>query len=158
MPSPKYPLECVLQLRDAKVEEAARELTAAVRARQDAERSRIAAERRRDHHEASTRCVMDAELDALSRGELRVADLRRTQEWASGVGAEGRRLRIEAEHARGVETRTGQAEDSARAHLASCTGQAEVIARNRAEWQRGRRKTVEAREEEASLEAWRPKK
>lgn len=158
MASPKYPLEGAAQAREAKVEQAARDLAAAVRARRTADEARLGAERRRDRHESLTARVKSTELDALTRGELRVSDLRRVQEWASSTATEGLRLQREVEKACAEARRAAEAEDEARAHLAARKKEAEVIARNRALWQGTRRRVFEAREEEASLEAWRPKK
>ncbi|HXX69558.1 MAG TPA: hypothetical protein VEK07_20405 [Polyangiaceae bacterium] len=158
MPSPRYPLECVVQVHDGKVEKAKRDVAAAVGARRAADGARITAEERRDRHEALVGRVRVAELDALARGELRAGDLQRARQWALGVAAESARLRAEAERAQGEALRAGAVEERARAHLTARKVDAEATARNRARWQHARRAKVEAREEEASLEAWRPKK
>lgn len=155
MPSPKYPLECVARARDEKVERAAHDLAAAVGARQAADGVQVAAEARRDRYEATAARVRREELDALARGELRAGDLQRAQQWAAGIAAEGHRLRAEAERAHRDASRAGVVEERARALLAARKADAEVVARNRGLWQRARQAKVEAREEEASLEAWR---
>jgi hypothetical protein len=158
MPSPKYPLECVVQARGKKVERAERELAAAAGAMQAADRVRAEAELRRDRHEATASHVCGREIDALWRGELRVQDLNAAHQWAMHDAVEDRRLRTEAEQARADSARAASTEQTARTELALRKAEAEVIEHDRSRWRRGQRKKIEVREEEALFEAWRPKK
>ena len=48
-------------------------------------------------------------------------------------------------------------EQAARGGLATRKADEEVVAKHRAKWQAGETKTREARDEEAAVEAWRPK-
>lgn len=158
MPSPKYPLECVARARGAKVERARRDLAAAACALEAADRLRADADLRLGRHEAVASRVRGGELEALLRGELRVQDLKTADRWASRDAVEGRRLRAEAEQARADAARAASTELRARAELAGRKADAKVVERDRSRWGREQQKKIEAREEEASFEAWRPKK
>jgi hypothetical protein len=158
MSAPKYPLECVAKARGERVQRAELDLAAAAVALRAADCVRVDAEQRREHHEAVAGRVRDRELAELLRGALRVQDLGAADRWASRDAAEGHRLRTEAEAARALAARAASTEHAARADLASRKAEAEVIEHDRSRWRRAQQKKIEAREEEASFEAWRPRK
>ncbi len=158
MRSPKYPLEPVVELRTKKVDDAARQLSAAARERAAASGARQLAERRREDHEQEVARVRATEDEALARGELRAVDLARAGTWSVRVGSESEVLAAGVERARAGETRARQTEGSARTAALSRRAEARVALLHRAHWDEARRKEVEAREDEASSEAWRPKR
>jgi flagellar biosynthesis chaperone FliJ len=157
MPAPKYPLESIRRLRKHKVDEAARELASAARARDSAERRRHLAEGRRNEHDATAAGVRASELEALMRGDRCVADLAQAESWEVAIGVEQQRLTAEARQAQVDEGRAAEGLLRAHARVASNQADAELIARDRFRWTEGETQAREARDEEASLEAWRPK-
>jgi hypothetical protein len=154
---PKYPLEPLAALRARRAEAAALELAGAIRDREAAARTLRVAELRRDGHARVVSAVRGAERDALGRGELCARDLARADAW-------GIRAALERQLLAGAVGRAETAAASASAHereaqeaVASRRADAHVVAGHRARWNEGERRRVEAREEEASSEAWRPK-
>jgi|SRR5579883_1381549 len=156
MVPPKYPRASLAEVRKVQVERAARRLTGAAGDRDDAERRRLAVERREDAHAAAAGDVREAERAALARGELTVADLVRADAWETRVAAERAAIAAEVDRARGDEARAADVERVARDDLARRDAEAQVVARDRARWQQASLKQAEKREEEASLEGWRP--
>jgi hypothetical protein len=155
---PKYPLEPLVALREKKVDEATSELAAAMRRHEAAARVLRTAEARR---EAQARVVAElraAELEALSQGELRARDLARGDAWGSRVAVERETLVANVERAGAAEVEARQDERKAQAGVATRRADARVVEGHRERWDTERRKVVEAREEEASAEAWRPKR
>jgi hypothetical protein len=155
---PKYPLEPLAAVRKKKVEEATASLAEAVRTREAAARALRGAEIRRDAAARVAAGVRKAELEALARGDLRAHDLARAHAWAA-------RTAVEQEALSGVVRRAVVAEAKARDHerevqaaLASRSADAHVVARHRERWNEDHRRAVEAREEEALSEAWRPRR
>ncbi len=155
---PKYPLEPLAELRKRKVAEATASLAEAVRKREAAARALRGAEIRREAAARAASGVRTAELEALARGDLRARDLARAHAWAARTAAEQAALA-------GVVRRAGAAEATAREHereaqgaLASRSADARVVARHRDRWDDENRRGVEAREEEALSEAWRPRR
>jgi hypothetical protein len=157
MPAPKYPLEPLSRLRKHKVDEAARELASAVRAREAAERRRRLAEGRRTEHDATAAAVRASELDALMRGDRNAADLAQAESWKVAMGLEQERLTGEARQAQVDEVLSVDGLLRARARVVSNQADAELIARDRTRYHHGETQAREAQDEEASFEAWRPK-
>jgi hypothetical protein len=157
MGSPKYPLASLVWLRDQEVERAANELAGRVQTSEAAERARRAVERKRDLHEESAARVHAAEDEALARGSLRAADLARADAWKTRAGLESRALATELGRERASEQEARKNELDAQADLATRQAAAQVVAKDQARWGEGQRRKAEARDEEASSEAWRPK-
>jgi hypothetical protein len=158
MRSRSYPLEPLVSLREAKVDEAALGLAAAARAREGAERARRTVELRRADHDGAADGVRKAELVALGRGQLRAADLARADAWAIRVAAERELLTAGIAHARSVEVTALDQEHHAQSKVATRRADAKVVEKHRARWDDAQRKGKEAREEEASSEAWRSRR
>jgi hypothetical protein len=154
----RYPLEPVAELREAKVDQAVRGLAVAIAQRDQAERSRCAAEESRASHDAGAQLVRSAEAHALARGELRVSDLARAGAWELRVAAERAELMAEVDRARGAEGRAREGEATARGEVASRQADAQVLEKDRARWADAQRRLAEAKDEEAASEAWRPKR
>jgi hypothetical protein len=158
MRPPKYPLQPLAELRKKKVDDAASVAAAATRQHDAAARARLGAQRRCEDYDRVTVRAREAEGDALARGELRAVDLARADTWIVRVSAERTALAAGLEGAREAEAKAKAGESDAQAAVASCRAEAELIARHRADWNEAVRKRVEAKEEEASSEAWRRKK
>jgi hypothetical protein len=156
MRPPKYPLEPLAALREKKVEGAIGELAAARRASDVAERDRLASEQRGRAHDAAVERERHAELDALGRGDLRVADLARADAWEARVASERRALEGAIERARASEAGARTEEGRAGQRLASRRAEAQVVDNDRARWHEASRKHGEARDEQAASEASRP--
>jgi len=156
MRSPRYALEPLAELRRGKADEAATDLAAAVAGRDASERQRLAAEERRDGHDAQAVRVREAEQEALGRGELRAADLAREDAWEIRVAAERGALTGAVDRSRAAEQEARAAEARARDDLAAREADAGVIEKDRARWEEQQRRLAEAREEEEAAEAYRP--
>jgi hypothetical protein len=155
---PKYPLEPLAELREKKVEAAALELAQAVRRREAAARTLLAAELRRDAQARAVAGLRQSEHGALGRGELRARDLARADAWGIRVAVERQSLVGAVDHARAVEATACGQEREAQGNVAARRADAQVVAGHRARWDDDARRRLEAREEEASSEAWRPKR
>jgi hypothetical protein len=158
MRPPKYPLEPLADLRDKKVGEASLELAKAVCTRDAAQRKKLTSERNRDAHGEAAARVRSAEAEALARGELRVADLAQADAWEGRVAAERQALASDLVRASAEEAGARVAQERAFDEVASRKAEAQLVAKDRARWQEVLRKRVDAKEEEASAEAWRPSK
>jgi hypothetical protein len=158
MRPPKYALEPLAQLRDRKVEEAARALAQAVGEREAAEAERARADQARAGHERAVRGARVAERQVLERGELTAADLARADAWEIRVAAERAAHDASLARARDAEARAQAKEQGARELVASRRADAKVVANDRARWQDAQRKRAEARDEEAAAEGRRPKR
>jgi hypothetical protein len=158
MPRPKYPLEALARLREQKAEDEARKLAEATRDAQAAERAREVAERRRRENEETLAQVRAAEREALARGELSAADLARAAAWASRAEGEGRFLASSLQGALAREQEARRGERAAKEQTELARANARVLAEDRARFGEGQQKQAEARDEEASFEAWRPKR
>jgi hypothetical protein len=153
----KYPLEPLARVRRAQLDESARALADAVRAREEAEQKRLAAEREARARAARSEAARETESEALRQGELSVADLQRQGAWEVRVQAEereaGRVLRdLTAEEAT---RRSGEA--SAKAGVTSGEAELKVVLEHRSQWQDAKERADEAVEEEVAAEAWRPR-
>jgi hypothetical protein len=155
---PKYPLEPLAELREKKAEAAALELAEAVRKREAAARTLRAAELRREAHAQAVAALRKSEHGALGRGELRARDLARVDAWGIRVAAERQSLVAAVDHARASEETARGQERDAQGKVAARRADAQVVAGHRARWNDDARRQLEAREEEASSEAWRPKR
>ena len=155
MRSPKYPLELAVELREKKVDEAARTLERASRERERAERQKAQSQQKCDAHGAAATRVRTSEQDALSRGRLRAADLSRTAAWEMRVAREREALSDELSGARAEEANARAAEIRAQEQVASRRAESQLVANHRTRWRDGQRERVEAKEEEDSEEAWR---
>ncbi len=158
MRSRSYPLEAVVELRESKVEEAARRLAAAALAREAAERASHAVQMRRADHDGAADVVRRAELGALARGQLRAVDLARADAWAIRVAAERDALTARIAGARAAEVTALDHEHRAEGDVAACRANAKVVEKHRAGWDDAQRKASEARDEEALAEAWRSRR
>ncbi len=158
MRSPRYPLEPLAQLRDRKVDEAARVYATSVGARETAEDAKRAAEARCRRHEEDTAGVRDAERTALVRGDLCAGDLARAESWAAHRATQQRSLRAAVERAVTKQQGALNAERTAQAQTALRQAEARVMAKDRARWDHARHREIEGREEEALDEACRPKR
>lgn len=154
----KYPLDPLARVRERKVDEAARALGDAVRAREEAARKLAQANDKKATAEAEAHALRDAERGALERGELTVADLMRADAWGVRVAAEQSELARRVDEAEVRENEAHAAEHGARANVADRKADAELVARDRARWVDGERRRAEAKDEEASADVWRPKR
>ncbi len=155
---PKYPLEDLARVREEQAAQGARELAEAQRARGASEEARRQAESRLAGHRRGKVAMMDRERRSLEGGELRGADLAQGAAWRSAADEEGRRLEQEVERARAAEAQAALAEDRARARAADGRARAEVLVTHRERWAASERAATERRDEDASLEAWRPRR
>ena len=158
MRPPKYPLEPLAELRDRRVDEAVGELAKALRDREEAERARQAQERDGRAHAAAADRIRRAEGEVMGHGGLRAADLAQAAAWEARIAAEKEALASGIARARADEAAATGQERRALDEVAARKAQAQVVAKDRARWDAARRKRVDAREEEASAEAWRPPK
>jgi hypothetical protein len=154
----KYPLGPLAELREKKVEEAAGVLAAALAEREAAARALRGAELRREGHAQAVARVHAAELEALSRGDLRARDLARVDAWAVRVSAEREALAAVVDHARIADAEARERQGAAKGSMASCSADARLVAGHRARWDEARRRSLEASEEEALSDAWHPKR
>lgn len=157
-PMPKYPLEPLAELREKKAEAAALELAEAVRKREAAAGTLRVAELRREGHAQAVAALRKSEQGALGRGELRARDLARADAWGIRVAAERQSLAGAVDHARASEATARGKERDAQGTVAARRADAQVVSGHRARWNDDARRRLEAREEEASSEAWRPKR
>jgi YscO-like protein len=154
----KYPLESLLGVREAQVDDATSSLGNAVRAREEAERERARAEAARVEHERLAEEKRTSERQALQEGQLTVADLARNDAWEFGVHAQASQLAQQAAVAtkKVDDARTG--EDRARDALAAKKADADVVDKDKARFVERQNKRALAVEEELAEEAWRPKR
>ena len=157
MPRPKYPLEPLLEDRKRKVDDQAAELADAIRQREAAEAAKARAEQAKWDAEAAGAAVRAQEAEALARGELRAVDLARAQAWEV---AERTRLEgLERAKATAVAKADGARADEgdARATLAQKKADRDVVVKDKGRFDARLAHRVQAAEEEAAEEAWRPK-
>ena len=154
----KYRLEPALRVRTARVDDATRDLAGAVRARELAEKKRVAAEEAQARADEAARVVRDAERAALEDGRRSAGELVRGDAWEARMRAEAAEHAKRVAQARTQEGGATRAEQGAQKNLASKKADAEVIAKDRARWDERERRAREASEEEAAAEAWRPKR
>jgi hypothetical protein len=157
MRRPRYRLEPLAELRDHQVEQAAVGLADAIAKREDAEHGRRAADATRAAHDAAAGQVRATESGALDRGELRAVDLAGAGTWELRVAAESTAMASAVERSRTAEERARDGERVARDEVATRRAAADVVAKDRARWLDEQRRRIEAKEEEAASEIWRPK-
>jgi hypothetical protein len=156
--SSKYPLASLLRFRDRQVDLTAGELARAAHALEGAKQTHAAANEAQTKHRGDAADMRAVERGALARGELRAGDLAAGEAWGVRVQAEAHVLQGHADAARAKEAQAQGAEREARARLASRKVDADIVSRHRARYDETQRKAAEARDEEASFEAWRPKR
>lgn len=154
----QYPLEPLAKVRQRAVDVAIGRLSFAVKARDAATKARQAAEQMRLDHERATAHVKDAERDALERGDLRAADLAREATWGLRIATERARLSAGVDRTKAAEAEASDGQRKAQVGVASRRADADVVAKDRARWDDARKKSAEARDEEAASEGWRPKR
>jgi hypothetical protein len=152
---PKYPLEPLAEVRKKKVEEATAALAGAVRTRDAAGRALRGAEVRRDTAARAAARVRTAELEALTRGELRALDLARAHAWAGRAAAEAEALAGVVRRARAAEAAAHGHEGEVRGMLATRRAEALLVEGHRDRWNERQHRGALAREEEALSEACR---
>ena len=154
----KYPLDPLVRVREGRTREAMNELSAAVRAREEAERKRLVLEDERARVAAEARQVRLAETARLDNGELRAADLQRQAAWdlRTQWDAEARAERVAAAREHEVGARAG--EGTARSEVLEAEAKAKVVTRDQARWAHEKERAAEAAGEEAAAEAWRPRR
>jgi hypothetical protein len=156
MRPPRYALEPLATVRKQKVDDAVRALAAAVTGREGAERDRLSAETRRVAHEADAARIRAVERDALERGELRAGDLASADGWELRVATERAGLVAAVQQTCAAEAEACRTEHQAQEEVAARRADADLVEKDRARWSAGRRKHLEAREEEDAAEAYRP--
>jgi hypothetical protein len=158
MRPPKYPLKSLADLRDRKVDKALVDLGAAAKASEVATRRRRESELACEGHETAAARARDVERSALSAGDLTAGDLARADAWELRVAEEGSALGAAAENALGDEVAAHQRRTIAEGILGSRKADAKVVSLDRSRWEENSSKRAEAKDEEASFEAWRPSK
>jgi hypothetical protein len=158
MRSSKYRLEPLVSLRDRRVDLATGDLARSVRALDGAGRTRVAAEQAQAEHREAAAGLRAAERTALASGELRVADLAAGEAWGVRVESENQVLQGRADTARAREAKALADERKARTALAERKVDADVVHKDRARFDELQRRASEVRDDEASFEAWRPKR
>jgi hypothetical protein len=158
VPSPKYPLAFLSRFRDRQVDLTVGELARATRALKGAKQTHAAANEAQAKHREEAADMRAVEREALTRGELRAADLATGDAWGLRVQAEDHVLQGHADAARAKEGQAQSVERAARARLANRKVDADIVHKHRAHYDETQRKAAEARDEEASFEAWRPKR
>lgn len=155
---PKYPLEPLRTVRETQVKDARKELAQAIGRREGAETARRAAEARREVQARVVTAVREAEGAALAEGQLRARDLARADAWGVRMAKERYALVATVDKANATEVTAIEAEGQAQQHVAERHTEARVVETHHERWDAERRRALEAREEEASAEAWRPKR
>lgn len=158
MPGRKYPLDPLVNLRERKVEEKTRALAGAVSAHQAAEQKRRAAEAARASADDAAAKTRERERAALESGVLRAGDLHAGRAWEFGVAEERKRLTQQVTTAEQQERAAKEKEDQERAELAAREADAEIVEKDKSRFVEGERKRELAKEEEAAVEAWRPRR
>jgi hypothetical protein len=127
-----------------------------VRARDEAASRLRGALQRREGHAAVAAGIRTAELEALGRGELRARDLALADAWGVRAAAERGVLSSAVDEAKAADAKALADQGQAQSTVASRSAEAHIVARHRAEWDEASRRALEASEEEATFEAWRP--
>jgi hypothetical protein len=152
---PKYPLKALLEHRDRKVDDATAGLGEAVRTREATDEKRARLERAQKESTEAAEATRAAEQRRLAEGELRVADLARTEAWEVAVRRTAEDLARAVDRAAGeVETAKGS-EAEARAALARTKADRDVVEKDRTRFTDGLRRAADAADEEEAAEAWR---
>jgi hypothetical protein len=158
MPGPKYPLETLARVRDRRVDLAATDLARSSRAVEVAERARTVAEEAQAKHREAAAVLRSREDEAFAKGALRASDLALREAWRLRSEAESRDLQAQSDAARVAETSALADERNAKTRLATRKVDADVVHEHHVGFDEVHRKRAEARDEEASLETWRPKR
>jgi YscO-like protein len=155
---PRYPLEPLAELREKKAEEATTALGDALRQHEAATKSVRTAEVRRDGHARDVAERRKAELAALGRGELHARDLARADAWSARVASERATLDAAVDRALTAEGKAAERAHAAHEEVASRHADVKLVDGHRERWEDENRRRAEAREEEASADAWRPRR
>ncbi len=158
MAKQKYPLDPLAKLRGTQVDAATKDLAARVGERERAARAREAAEVRRREEERAASQVREGVQDSLAHGELSAGDLQRAQAWEVGAGVRAAQLTGRVASAAEQEAAAREQEQAAKTALAARKADADVVDKDKARFVNRLRKEAEAREEEASAEAWRDRR
>jgi hypothetical protein len=153
----KYPLEPLARVRRDRVEASARELGAAVRLREEAEKNRVAAELERTHRLAEASEVRDGESRALGHGVLTAADLQRQGAWQARMHWEDEEAARAVSDLAAREEALRDSEGRAKALVAQREADSKVVLEHQTKWKDTERRAEDAAEEEAAAEAWRPR-
>ncbi len=158
MTARKYPLDPLVNLRERKVDEQARALAGAVAERHAAEKKRHEAEEARATADDAARKAREAERAALEAGALHAGDLQRAQAWELGVSQERKRLSDRVTTAEQGQKNAEEKEALAKIELASREADAEIVEKDKSRFALREQKRELAKEEEAAVEAWRPRR
>jgi pyruvate/oxaloacetate carboxyltransferase len=155
MPKPKYTLDALEKLREARVDEATKVLAEAVRARETAAARRQAAELALETRTHEIAHIRERERVKLEMGGADAHDLALASAWELGAQAEIARLAAAVTERKNEETGAQQKEAEARAAVAMKRADADVVHKDHDRFDAGVRKAELAKEEEAAEEAWR---
>lgn len=155
MPSPKYPLQPLLDHRERAVDDRTAELGGAVRTRENAERTRERAAASQDAAESETAQTRQKERELLQDGALSVADLARGQAWEIGAQARIADLARATANAAAAADTASKAEVAARGQLAQAMADRDVVAKDESRFKERLAKKQLAAEEEQAEEAYR---
>lgn len=158
MPSPKYPLQPLLDHRERAVDDRTAELGGAVRARENADHRKAQALASQHAAQAEAAATRAKEQELLADGELSVADLARGQAWEIGAQARIADLARATATAASAADAAAQAEVAARGHLAHAMADRDVVAKDEARFKERLVKKQVAAEEEQAEEAYRGNK
>jgi hypothetical protein len=155
VPSPKYPLQPLLDHRERAVDDRTAELGGAVRTRENADerKAQAAASQHAAESEAAATRVREQEL--LADGALSVADLARGQAWEIGAQARIADLARATATAEAAADAAAQAEVAARGQLAQAMADRDVVAKDESRFKERLVKKQVAAEEEQAEEAYR---
>ena len=156
-PRAEYPLDPLLRVREARVDDATRAVAEAVHEVDATRDARAAAEAARLRAGEAAQAIRASERDVLEEGGLTAADLARADAWEAKIRDDDRRLFDAAARAAEAESRAVLDEARARAELAKYKVDADVVSKDRDAWTNEVRRRVEAKEEEDAEEAWRRK-
>jgi hypothetical protein len=157
MPKPKYALDALEKLRDAKVDDAKKALAEAVRQREAATARRQAAEAALEARAREIADIRERERVKLEMGGADAHDLALAGAWELGAQAELARLAQAVVDRKNEESGAQMKEAEARAAVAMKRADADVVHKDHERFEAGVRKAELAKEEEAAEEAWRPK-
>lgn len=158
MPSPKYPLQPLLEHRERAAHDRTAELGGAVGERQRAEAALARAVSTQRAAEEAVATVREAEGELLVQGALTAGDLARGQAWEIGAQATLHELETVAARAdeKAAEAKAGESE--ARQALAKAMADRDVVRKDEARFGQRLAKKLAAAEEEQADEAYRGKK
>lgn len=149
----KYPLESLVQLRAAAVDQARTALAEALEARARAETALAEANLAEQRFLEASQRVQSNEVEALHQGALRASDLAQGQAFQLASSLELERLRGVTERATRAHASAHANAEVARATLAQAQAEAEAVERDRQKFVAAARRERDAKEDEAAEEA-----